>query len=212
MRLGSSAHGAQKTDGSGGGSGDGSRGMGQSANGGGLDGIPDPPKTFLELDKMTLKELRVLHDEKAKFEHFVSTLEHQAVVDEIVGRVRADVQAFERDYVAMAARMEEEVVDEGGVAALHVEIGQMETQVEQLSRRKEEWLETHSEERLMERLRMAVNDSEHNSEALEKGMLSNEMDFDEFLTKYVACRKLYHERCLKLEQLKSVAKKKSFGR
>lgn len=175
------------------------------------DGIPEPPKAFPELESMPLKDLRVLHDEKAKFEDFVSKHSHQKVVDEVVARIKGEVETFQREHEAITERMEE-VVDEEGLAEIRRKITEMEEEVSGLQKLKDEWMEHNSPERLMERLRMAIAESESVSEGLEKSMLSSSMNFDEFLAQYISCRKKYHERSLKLEQLKQESRKRSFSR
>lgn len=160
---------------------------------------------------MPLKDLRVLHEENAKFESFVEKHKYQKVVDEFVANVRNDVNIFQREHAAITAKMDE-VVDEEGLAELRGRIDEMEEEVKGLQKLKEEWLEHNSPERLMERLRIALAESEKMGQGLEKSMLSSSMNFDEFLTQYISCRKMYHERSLKLEQLKKETRKRSIGR
>lgn len=160
---------------------------------------------------MSLHDLRLLHDEKAKFEDFVSKHSHQKVVDEVVASIKADVETFQRQHEAVTERMDE-VVDEEGLAEIRRKIAEMEDEVSGLQKLKDEWMEHNSPERLMERLRIAITESESTSEGLEKSMLSSSMSFEEFLVQYIACRKKYHERSLKLEQLKQESRKRSFTR
>lgn len=174
-------------------------------------GIPDPPERFPELDSMSLKDLRSLHDERAKFDYFISRHKHQRLVDDFVSRVRTDVECFEREQqIAMSTNMDD--VNEQSLLKLRTKIKEMESEVSGLQKLKDEWLEHNSPERLMERLRVAMRESEAVSDALEKSMLSSSMNFDDFLAEYIACRKKYHERSLKLEQLKVETKRKSYGR
>lgn len=175
------------------------------------DGLPEPPKTFPELEAMPLRDLRVLQDERAKFHDFVSKHQHQMVVDEFVSRIRASVEKFEREHEAVTEKIGE-VVDEDQLAELRSKIKDLEEEVKGLQVLKDEWLEHNSPERLIERLRIAVRESETVSEGLEKSMLSSSMNFGEFLEQYIACRKKYHERCIKLEELKKHAKIRSLAR
>lgn len=178
---------------------------------GSKDGIPEPPKTFPELEHMSLHDLRLLHDEKAKFEDFVSKHKHQKVVDEVVANIKTDVDTFQREHEALTERMDE-VVDDDGLRELRRKIEEKEEEVSGLEKLRDEWVEHNSAERLMERLRVAIAESESISERLEKSMLSSSMSFEEFLVQYIECRKKYHERSLKLEQLKQESRKRSFGR
>ncbi|PXF47817.1 Vacuolar protein sorting-associated protein 37A [Gracilariopsis chorda] len=175
------------------------------------DGLPDPPKSFPELESMSLRDLRLLHEERARFDDFVSKHQYQQQLDSIVSKVRANVDALEREHVTITARMDEAVDDEA-LEKLRRDVAELEKEVQALHKQKEEWLGQNSPERLMERLRTAMRESESTSEALEKNMLSSSMHFDEFLSQYIACRQKYHERSLKLEQLQMEVKKKSFGR
>lgn len=177
----------------------------------GVDGIPEPPKSFPELEAMSLRDLRLLHDENAKFEDFLSKHKHQCMVEELVASVRAGVDSTEREHMEITA-MTDNVGDEDELDQLRQSIKEMESEVSELSKVKDEWLELNSPERLMERLQLAMRESEINSTKMEKDMLSSSMNFDAFLVQYIACRKKYHERSLKLEQLKLEAKKKSFNR
>lgn len=184
---------------------------GQPASPGGADGPPEPPKAFPELEAMSLKDLRVLHEEKAKFESFVEKHKYQKVVDDFVAKVRADVDTFQREHEAITAKMHQ-VVDEEAFLKLQRQIEEMEEEVKGLQKLKDEWLEHNSPERLMERLRIAIAEEESVSEGLEGSMLSSSMNFDEFLAQYITCRKKYHERALKLDQLKKETRKRSIGR
>ncbi|KAI0557942.1 modifier of rudimentary (Mod(r)) protein [Gracilaria domingensis] len=175
------------------------------------DGIPDAPRTFPELESMSLRDLRVLDEERARFDDFVSKHQYQQQLDSIVSRERSNVEAFEREHLAITARMDE-AVDEQALAKLRENVANLEAEVSALQKQKDEWMEQNSPERLMERLRIAINESETKSEALEKSMLSSSMHFDDFLSQYIACRQKYHERIWKLEQLQMEVKKKSFGR
>lgn len=175
------------------------------------DGLPEPPKSFPELETMSLRDLRLLNEERARFDDFVSKHQYQQQLDSIVSRVRTNVDALEREHVTITARMDEAVDDEA-FETLQRDVAELDNQVRSLQKQKEEWLEQNSPERLMERLRTAMRESESKSEALEKNMLSSSMHFDEFLAQYIACRQKYHERSLKLEQLQMEVKKKSFGR
>lgn len=160
---------------------------------------------------MSLKELRLLQDEKAKFDDFVSKHRHQVAVDEMVARIRADVENFEREHEAITSKMDQ-VMDDSRLEGLNRKIAETEDEIQGLQKLRDEWMEQNSPERLIERLRMAIAESESVSEALEKSMLSSSMNFDEFLTQYISCRKKYHERSLKLEQLRQEARKRSLGR
>eukprot|EP00178_Gracilaria_changii_P025553 TRINITY_DN78717_c0_g1_i1.p2 TRINITY_DN78717_c0_g1~~TRINITY_DN78717_c0_g1_i1.p2 ORF type:complete len:253 (+),score=42.30 TRINITY_DN78717_c0_g1_i1:697-1455(+) len=175
------------------------------------DGIPDAPRSFPELESMPLRDLRVLHEERARFDDFVSKHQYQQQLDSIVSRERSNVEAFEREHNAITSRMDE-TVDDQALTELRENLANLETEVNALQKRKDEWMEQNSPERLMERLRIAINESETKSEALEKSMLSSSMHFDDFLSQYIACRQKYHERVWKLEQLQMEVKKKSFGR
>lgn len=175
------------------------------------DGLPDAPTTFPELQAMPLKDLRLLHDEKAKFDDFVSKHAHQKVVDEFVGRIKGEVERLKVEHEAITERMEE-VANEEGLAGIRERIVEMEKEATGLQKLKDEWLEQNSPERLIERLKMAIAEEESNSEMLEKRMVSSSMSFDGFLVEYIACRKKYHERSLKLEQLKQESRKRSYGR
>lgn len=175
------------------------------------DGIPDPPTSFPELQGMNLKDLQLLRDEKAKFDDFIEKHAHRKIVEDVVVRIRAEVEQFEKEHEAVTAKMEQ-AVDDSRLEELRKEISELETEVGGLQKLKEEWMENNSPEKLIERLRIAIAESESTSQMLEKSMLSSSMNFDEFLTQYVACRRKYHERTLKLEQLKLEARKRSISR
>lgn len=175
------------------------------------DGLPDPPSTFPELEALSLKDLRLLNDEKAKFDDFVSKHKHQAAVNNILARIRADVDNFEREHEAVTEKMEEDV-DDNRLAELREGIASMQQELDELQKQRDQWMEKNSSERLMERLRAAIAESESMSESLTKSMLSSSISFEEFLRQYIACRRKYHERYLKLEQLKQEARRRTLGR
>lgn len=153
----------------------------------------------------------MLNDEKAKFDDFVSKHKHQAAVNNVLTRIRADVDNFESEHEAVTKKMEEDV-DENRLAELREGIASMQQELDQLHKQKDQWMEKNSPERLMERLRAAITESETASESLTKSMLSSSISFDSFLSQYIACRRKYHERYLKLEQLKQEARKRALGR
>lgn len=176
-------------------------------------GIPDAPSTFPELEAMSLNDLRTLHDERAKFDDFVSKHKHQRVVDETVARLRSDVEQLETEYHAAVDRATEKPEDDAKVEETRLKVEQSQGQVDNLQKKQDEWFEKNGSDRLMERLRIAIRELEAASDSLEKNMLSSSMNFDDFLTRYIECRKKYHERALKLEQLKMEARDNiSFGR
>eukprot|EP00177_Eucheuma_denticulatum_P000123 GFKZ01000220.1.p1 GENE.GFKZ01000220.1~~GFKZ01000220.1.p1 ORF type:complete len:283 (+),score=37.51 GFKZ01000220.1:107-850(+) len=175
------------------------------------DGLPDPPSTFPELEALSLKDLRLLNDEKAKFDDFVSKHKHQAAVNNVLARIRADVDNFEREHEAVTKKMEEDV-DDNRLAELREGIACMQQELDELNSQKDQWMEKNSPERLMERLRAAIAESESASESLTKSMLSSSISFEEFLRQYIVCRRKYHERYLKLEQLKQEARRRTLGR
>lgn len=178
----------------------------QSAN-----GIPDPPKSFPELESMTLADLMSLNSDRARFDDFVSKHRYQREIEATIVRLRRSVEACEQEQKVVSSKAHE-VVDEEGLIKLRQQISEIENDVGELRKKKQEWLEQNSPEKLMERLRIAMRESESKSEELENRMLSSSMNFDDFLSQYIVCRQKYHERCLKLEQLQKEVRKKSFGR
>ncbi|CAN8072394.1 unnamed protein product [Agarophyton chilense] len=176
-----------------------------------VGGIPDAPRSFPELESMSLRDLTVLHEERARFDDFVSKHQYQQQLDSIVSRERNKVEVIEREHIAVSARMHE-ALDEQALEKLCENVAKLETEVSTLQKQKDEWIEHNSPERLIERLRVAIHESETKAEALEKSMLSSSMHFDDFVAQYIACRQKYHERMWKLEQLQMNMKKRSFGR
>lgn len=173
----------------------------------GLDGIPDAPTRFPELETLSLTDLRVLDEERAKFDDFVSRHAHQRRVDSVLSTVRADVDAVEAEVSKRRP-----VADDDERQRVQERVTQLQNEVDELQRVKDEWLEANSGERLIERLRTAVREGEAESDQLERDMLSNSLNFDDFLKLYLDCRKRYHQHALKLEQLKLESKRHiSFG-
>lgn len=166
------------------------------------DGVPEAPTRFPELETMSLNDLRTLHEERAKFEDFVSKHQYQKVVDDVVANVRTQVETLERHHRKQPTRHVAQYTEEEDVETVQKKVQELEQQVDDLQKTQDEWYAQHSPERLMERLRVGIAELEKTTETLEKNMLSSSMNFEDFLTRYIECRKKYHERCLKLEQLK----------
>lgn len=167
------------------------------------DGVPDAPTRFAELETMSLNDLRTLLEERAKFEDFVSKHPYQKVVDDFVANVRSQVENLESNHRKQPTGDIDSITeDEEDVESMQKKVHDLQQQVNDLQKTQDEWYVQHSPERLMERLRVGIAELQKTTETLEKNMLSSSMNFDDFLTRYIECRKKYHERCLKLEQLK----------
>lgn len=164
------------------------------------EGIPDPPTRFPDLEKMSLEELRTLADERAKFDDFINRHDYTHYVKGLVGRHRAQAEKLEAEQKDAADRLKEAKDADG--SDLQREIEELQNQVDKLQVSQNEWMTKFSAETLIQKLRDAIHQCEAECQRLEEQMLSGDLDFDLFLKKFLDCRKLYHERSLKLEQLK----------
>lgn len=169
------------------------------------DGIPEPPSRFPELESMPIAELRVLSEERSKFDDFISKHSHSRLVDGIVSRLRADVDKLEAEQKDAASRVEQAKEDD--ISEIQREIEELQIEVNELQVKQDGWMTKYSLNVLLQRLRAAIRQSEAECERLEEEMLAGDLDFDQFLKQYLECRKLYHERSLKLEQLKFESKR-----
>lgn len=155
---------------------------------------------------MSLNDLRTLHEEPAKFDDFVSKHSHQRTVDDIVARLRAEVDQLEQQH-RLAITQAEINIDENKIDELRRQVNTLQAEVDELQNVYDDWHRKNSSQRLIERLRVAIRESENLSESLEKNMLSSGMNFDDFQPQYLESREKYHERSLKLEQLKLESKR-----
>lgn len=174
------------------------------------DGLPDPPTTFPELEKLSLAELKALHEEPAKFDAFVQKLEHQKQLGDVLQRKKTSVEKAEKEHMEITSRIDS--VDENGLTELKQEIEEMEKDIQRLEKRKKEWEHNNSTPQMVEKLNVAMREANGRAEELTKGMLSNSIDFDTFLQEYFECRKKYHERKLKLQRLEVEQKQNAFMR
>lgn len=164
------------------------------------DGIPEPPSRFPELESMPIADLRVLSDERAKFDDFISKHSHSRLIEGIVSSLRVDVEKLEAEQKE-ANRRREQAKDEN-ISDIQHEIDELQGQVNDLQIKQDDWMSKHSADTIIQRLRTAIREAEAECERLENEMLAGDLDFDQFLKHYLECRKVYHERSLKIEQLK----------
>lgn len=164
------------------------------------DGIPEPPSRFPELESMPIADLRVLSDERAKFDDFINKHSHSRLVESMVSRLRADVEKLEAEQKD-ATRRVEQAKDED-ISEIQREIDELQIQVKELQIKQDDWMEKHSADTIIQRLRVAIRQVDKECDRLEEEMLAGDLDFDQFLKQYLERRKVYHERSLKIEQLK----------
>lgn len=169
------------------------------------EGLPEVPTHFPELEAMSVAELQSLSDDSAQFETFVNDHVFQKHIDKVVGHLRTDIERLERELDRHKQEDSNENADEQHdqeEQELHSKIDKLTEEIAKLQKVQDDWRKKNSRSKLIERLNDAIRESEQLSTQLETNMLSKNMDFTDFVREYTACRKLYHERRQKVEQLK----------
>ena len=130
--------------------------------------------------------------------------------DRVIASLRQQIERLEAEQAIYSNPDNNQDDDNHDTAELETTIAQLTEKVEALQKVQDDFRKANSMPKLIERLNDAIRDSETLSTQLETNMLSNNMDFTDFVREYTACRKLYHERRQKLEQLK-LEQRNSYG-
>lgn len=169
------------------------------------EGLPEVPTSFPELEAMSVADLQSLSDDSAQFEAFVNDHAFQKHIDKVVSRMRTDIESLELELNKHTEEDSTENTDEQHdqeEQELQSKIDELTEEIAKLQKVQDDWRKKNSRSKLIERLNDAIRESEQLSTQLETNMLSKNMDFTDFVREYTACRKLYHERRQKVEQLK----------
>lgn len=90
-----------------------------------------------------------------------------------------------------------------GLARLEEKVRVAQQEVADLRKLQRDWLDRNSEEKLINRLRDAIQSSKNTCEELEKKLHNGETEYSEFMSKYISTQKQYHERRIKLQNFET---------
>lgn len=169
------------------------------------EGLPEVPTHFPQLEAMSVATLQSLSDDNAQIEAFVNDHVFQKHTDKVVGSLRTEIERLELELKKHKEEDSNENADEQQdqeEQELQSKIDELTKEIAKLQKVQDDWRKKNSRTKLIERLNDAIRESEQLSTQLETNMLSKNMDFTDFVREYTACRKLYHERRQKVEQLK----------
>ncbi len=156
--------------------------------GGTHGGIPDAPTSLPDLERMSTRELTALLSERARFESYIASHPHSRAVEAALAPLRREVEDL--------------VVDVGDVGALQQEKAQLEAAVHDLKRERSDWMAKNTEFHLESRLVALIDEGERDSQALVDEWRAGDVQYPEFIARYIDARTKIAERKLKLDSFR----------
>lgn len=146
------------------------------------------------LKDKSVDELRKLLTDKEAYNAFFNSLDQVKIQNNLRDELRKETLQLSRKNLEQEPRIQElknqsTIIRTTELAAAHEKLSELE-------RQKEETLKLYSPASLVQKLHVAMNKVEEESETLHKQLLDKEMDLQTFIQKYKKLRTIYHKRAL----------------
>ncbi|XP_038988875.1 vacuolar protein-sorting-associated protein 37 homolog 1-like isoform X2 [Phoenix dactylifera] len=142
----------------------------------------------------SIDELRKLLTDKEAYNAFFNSLDQVKIQNNLRDELRKETLQLARENLEKEPRIQElknqcTIIRTTELAAAHEKLAELE-------RQKEETLKSYSPASLLQKLHVAMNRVEEESEMLHRQLLDKEIDLQTFIQKYKKLRTVYHKRAL----------------
>lgn len=159
---------------------------------------PVVPASFPELESKTPSELSQLLNDETEFNKFFDNLPQVTNMKKVRDDLRNNNEESAKKILAKEAEIDKLKKE---LTASNEIIHQQKAAFESKAQKQQEILKQFSTQNLVEKLTIAAQDIETESDNLANRFLSGEMDYKDFIREFMEKRKLYHLRAAKKESL-----------
>jgi hypothetical protein len=162
--------------------------------------LPAAPKTFPELDALSLKQLEDLKNDDLEFQEFFENLEFVKGPIQVREALYSDLEELATRNLTNKVEVEEM---RAAVSALQAQVAERKAKYQALIARQQKVMQAYSIGNLVSALSTAIQRADEDSErVIESFPQMRDADAARFMQEYVAARTVYHLRSQKQERLK----------